>query len=148
MTSRSWPSITTAPEVTRSPPRTTFTCLAWTTSLNAPGSLSPVGGCLRKAKRSHGRLLAKGTVMTFDLERARPATLAGLAVALALLMPTEVLAQSSSRTFYDASGRVSGHSTTDSGGSTTIYDASERVPGLTAPSGNHTTVYDANPPSS
>ena len=62
--------------------------------------------------------------MTFDLERARPATLAGLAVALALLMPTGVLAQS--RTFYDASGRVSGHSTTDSGGSTTIYDASGR----------------------
>jgi len=54
--------------------------------------------------------------MTFDLERARPPTLAGLAVALALLMPTGVLAQSSSRTFYDASGRVSGHSTTDSGG--------------------------------
>src|SRR6476469_3487306 len=63
---------------------------------------SPVGGCLRKPNRSPASLLAKGTVKTFDLERARPATLAGLAVALALLMPTGVLAQSSSRTFYDA----------------------------------------------
>ena len=90
----------------------------------------------RKPNRSPARLLAKGTVMTFDLERARPATLAGLAVALASLMPTEVLAQSSSRTFYDASGRVSGHSTTDSGGSTTIYDASGRVTGRTSTSGN------------
>jgi hypothetical protein len=43
--------------------------------------------------------------MTFDLERARPATLAGLAIVLALLMPTEVLAQS--RTFYGADGRPS-----------------------------------------
>ena len=64
-----------------------------------------------------------------------------LAVALALLMPTGVLAQSSSRTFYDASGRVSGHSTTDSGGSTTIY---ERVTGRTSTSGNQTTIYDAS----
>ena len=82
--------------------------------------------------------------MTFDLERARPATLAGLAVALASLMPTGVLAQSSSRTFYDASGRVSGHSTADSGGSTTIYDASGRVTGRTSTSGNQTTIYDAS----
>jgi YD repeat-containing protein len=80
--------------------------------------------------------------MTFDLERARPATLAGLAVALALLIPTGVL--SFSRTFYDASGRVSGHSTTDSGGATTIYDASGRVTGRTATSGNQTTIYDAS----
>ena len=42
-----------------------------------------------------------------------------------------------SRTFYDASGRVSGRSTTDSGGSTTIYDASGRVTGRTSTSGNH-----------
>ena len=83
--------------------------------------------------------------MTFDdLKRARPATLAGLAVALASLMPTGVLAQSSSRTFYDASGRVSGHSTADSGGSTTIYDASGRVTGRTSTSGNQTTIYDAS----
>ena len=50
----------------------------------------------------------------------------------------------SPRTFYDASGRVSGRSTTDSGGSTTIYDASGRVTGRTSTSGNHTTIYDAS----
>ena len=36
--------------------------------------------------------------------RARPAPMAGLAVVLALLMPTDALAQSS--TYYDRSGRV------------------------------------------
>ena len=82
--------------------------------------------------------------MTFDLERARPATLAGLAVALASLMPTGVLAQSSSRTFYDASGRVSGHSTTDSGGSTTFYDASGSIAGRSSTSGNQTTIYGSD----
>jgi YD repeat-containing protein len=83
--------------------------------------------------------------MTFDLERARPATLADLTVALALLMPTGVLAQSSSRTFYDASGRVSGRSTTGSNGSTTIYDTSGRVTGRTSTSSNGTTtIYDAS----
>ena len=70
--------------------------------------------------------------------------MARLAVALALLMPTGVLAQSSSRTFYDASGRVSGRATTDSGGSTTIYDSSGRVSGRTSTSGNMTTIYGSD----
>ena len=68
--------------------------------------------------------------------------ISSLTIALALLM-TDAQAQSS-RTFYDASGRVSGHSTTDSGGSTTIYDASGRVTGRTSTSGNQTTIYDAS----
>jgi len=68
--------------------------------------------------------------------------MARLAVVLALLMPTDALAQS--RTFYDASGRVSGRSTTGSDGSTTIYDASGRVTGRTSTSGNQTTIYDAS----
>ena len=42
-------------------------------------------------------------------------------IVLAMLMPTEVQAQS--RTFYGADGRVTGRSITGSGGSTTIYDA-------------------------
>ena len=44
-----------------------------------------------------------------------------MAIVLALLMPTQVLAQS--RTFYGADGRVSGRSITGSNGSTTSYDA-------------------------
>jgi YD repeat-containing protein len=68
--------------------------------------------------------------------------MAGLAIVLALLMPTEVLAQS--RTFYDASGRVTGRSITGSSGATTIYDASGRVTGRTSTSGNQTTIYDAS----
>jgi YD repeat-containing protein len=65
-----------------------------------------------------------------------------LAIMLALLVPTEVLAQS--RTFYDASGRVTGRSTTDSSGSTTIYDASGRVINRTSTdSQGTTTIYDA-----
>ena len=68
--------------------------------------------------------------------------MAGLAIVLALLMPTEVLAQS--RTFYDASGRVTGRSITGSNDSTTIYDASGRVTGRTSTSGNQTTIYDAS----
>ena len=61
--------------------------------------------------------------------------MAGAAVALALLIPTDALAQS--RTFYDASGRVTGRSITGSGGSTTIYGADGRVTGRTSTSGNH-----------
>jgi len=46
--------------------------------------------------------------MTLDLERVRPAPIAALAIALALLMRTDALAQS--RTFYDSSGRMSDRS--------------------------------------
>ena len=55
--------------------------------------------------------------MTLDLDRARPAPIAALAIVLALLLPTHALAQS--RTFYDSSGRVSGRSTTGTNGATT-----------------------------
>jgi YD repeat-containing protein len=50
-------------------------------------------------------------------------------IVLALLMPTDALAQS--RTFYDASGRVTGRSTTDSNGATTFYDSGHRVGSVT-----------------
>jgi YD repeat-containing protein len=68
--------------------------------------------------------------------------MAGLAIMLAVLMPTKVLAQS--RTFYDASGRVTGRSATGSNGSTTIYDASGRVTGRTSTSGSQTTIYGSD----
>jgi YD repeat-containing protein len=63
-------------------------------------------------------------------------------IVLALLMPTDALAQS--RTFYGADGRVTGRSITGSSGATTIYDASGRVTGRTSTSGNQTTIYDAS----
>jgi len=44
---------------------------------------------------------------------------------LLLLVSTNAMAQQ--RTFYDASGRVTGRQVTHSNGSTTIYDASGRV---------------------
>ena len=78
-----------------------------------------------------------------QVERIIAEGIAGLAIALALLMPTEALAQS--RTFYDASGRVTGRSITGSNGSTTIYDASGRVTGRTSTSSNGTTtIYDSD----
>ena len=59
-----------------------------------------------------------------QVERIIAEGIAGLAIALALLMPTEALAQS--RTFYDALGRVSGRSITGSNGTTTIYASDGR----------------------
>jgi hypothetical protein len=53
-------------------------------------------------------------------------------IVLAMLMPTEVQAQS--RTFYGADGRVTGRSITGSGGATTIYGADGRVTGRTSTS--------------
>ena len=50
--------------------------------------------------------------------------IAGLAIVLALLMPTEALARP--RTFYHASGRVTGRSITGSNGTTTIYASDGR----------------------
>jgi len=47
------------------------------------------------------------------------------------------------RTFYDASGKVVGRSSTDSGGATTNYDARGKVIGRESTSGNTTTIYDA-----
>ena len=53
--------------------------------------------------------------------RARPAPMAGLAVVLALLLPTDALAQST--IYYGRTGRVSGRSTTGTNGASTYYDA-------------------------
>ena len=63
-------------------------------------------------------------------------------IVLAMLMPTEVQAQS--RTFYGADGRVTGRSITGSGGATTIYGADGRVTGRTSTSGNQTTIYGSD----
>ena len=50
-----------------------------------------------------------------------------LAAVLALLMPTDALAQS--RTYYGADGHVTGRSSTSSSGTTTIYGADGRKAG-------------------
>jgi YD repeat-containing protein len=69
--------------------------------------------------------------------------MSGFAVLLAMLMPTDALAQS--RTFYDSSGRMSDRSNTGTNGSTTFYDASGRVTGRSSIGSNGTTTfYDAN----
>lgn len=73
---------------------------------------------------------------------SRTEVMAGLAVALALLMPTAVLAQQ--RTYYDSTGRVSGREVTGTNGATTIYGPDGRITGRTATNGQGTTtVYDA-----
>ena len=69
--------------------------------------------------------------------------LAGLAIALALLMPTVALAQQQHQTFKDASGREVGRSVTDSRGSTTFYDAMGRNTGRSVTSNGTTITYDA-----
>jgi YD repeat-containing protein len=66
-----------------------------------------------------------------------------LAIVITIALSAPALAQS--RTFYDSAGRVTGKSTTDSGGSTTFYDASGRVTGRTSAGSNGTTtIYDAS----
>jgi YD repeat-containing protein len=75
-------------------------------------------------------------------ERIIAEGIAGLTIALALLMPTDALAQS--RTFYGVDGKVTGRSATDSGGSTTFYDASGRIAGRSSTSGNQTTIYGSD----
>ena len=77
-----------------------------------------------------------------QVERIIAEGIAGLAIALALLMPTDALAQS--RTFYGVDGRVTGRSATDSGGSTTFYDASGRIAGRSSTNGNQTTIYGSD----
>ena len=69
--------------------------------------------------------------------------MAGLAALLALLIPTDALAQS--RTYYDGSGRVTARSTTGTNRATTYYDASGRVTARTSTnSTGTTTTYDAS----
>jgi YD repeat-containing protein len=64
---------------------------------------------------------------------------------LAIVAIFTTAAHAQQRTFYDSAGRVSGRSTTDSGGATTIYDSSGRVTGRTSTgSDGTTTIYDAS----
>jgi YD repeat-containing protein len=77
-----------------------------------------------------------------QVERIIAEGIAGLTIVLALLMPTDALAQS--RTFYGMDGRVTGRLATDSGGSTTFYDASGRIAGRSSTSGNQTTIYGSD----
>ena len=71
------------------------------------------------------------------------ASLIGFAVALALLMPTDALAQQ--RTIYGADGRVIGRESTSTSGATTIYGSDGRVTGRTTTNSSGTvTVYDAD----
>ena len=67
-----------------------------------------------------------------------------LLVALAAL-PTAAAAQSSSRTFYDGTGKVTARSSTGTNGTITTFGADGRVIAreATTPSGA-TTVYDAS----
>ena len=58
--------------------------------------------------------------------------------ALAVLVAMTGAALPQSRTFYDSTtGRVTGRSTTDSGGATTYYGADGRVTGRSATTGDH-----------
>ena len=59
------------------------------------------------------------------------------ALIVSLLLLAQAMARSNSRkTFYDAQGRVTGRSTTDSGGSTIFYGADGRMAGRSSTSGN------------
>jgi YD repeat-containing protein len=62
--------------------------------------------------------------------------------ALLAALATEASAQQ--RTFYDASGKVVGRSSTDSSGTVTNYDARGKVISRETTSGNQTTIYDAS----
>jgi YD repeat-containing protein len=59
-----------------------------------------------------------------------------------IAMTADASSQSTTRSFYDSSGRRVGSATT-TGGVTTTYDASGRVTSREYTSGNTTTVYDA-----
>jgi YD repeat-containing protein len=75
--------------------------------------------------------------------RMRPMTKVTIIVLLALAATT-TQASAQSRTFYDASGKVVGRSSTDSSGTVRNYDASGRVVRRESTSGNQTTIYDAS----
>jgi YD repeat-containing protein len=66
-------------------------------------------------------------------------------ISLALLTLATMTGAASARqhTFYDASGKVAGRSSTDSIGTKTNYDSRGRVIRREFASGNQTTIYDA-----
>ena len=53
-------------------------------------------------------------------------------------------ASAEQRTFYDASGKIVGRSSTNSAGTTTNYDSRGRVISREHTSGTTTTIYDAS----
>jgi YD repeat-containing protein len=66
-------------------------------------------------------------------------------ILLALLTLAMMIGAASAqqRTFYDASGKVVGRSSTNSSGTTTFYDSRGRDISRETTSGNRTTIYDA-----
>lgn len=65
-------------------------------------------------------------------------------IALAALCLTVGAAIAEQRTLYDASGRVTGRTSTDSQGSTTFYDPAGRLTGRSSTSSSGTTtIYDS-----
>jgi len=64
-------------------------------------------------------------------------------LALIALAATTGNALAQSRSFYDASGRSVGRSSTDSSGTITNYDVRGKVISREATTGNTTTMYDA-----
>jgi len=64
-------------------------------------------------------------------------------LALLTLAALTGAASAQQRTIYDASGKVTGRSSTSSSGAATNYDARGRIVGRESTNGNQTTVYDA-----
>jgi YD repeat-containing protein len=64
-------------------------------------------------------------------------------LALLALATMSGAASAQQRSFYDASGKVVGRSSTDPSGTVTNYDARGRVIGRETTTGNTTTIYDA-----
>lgn len=89
-----------------------------------------------------GRANSEGQNTMIDNPMAGPRAMTwivGVAVALAISSTAD------GRTFHDASGRVTGHSRTDSRGVTTFYDSSNRITGRARTGVNGTTTfYDAS----
>ena len=67
--------------------------------------------------------------------------MAGLAIVLALLIPTVALAEQR-QTFRDANGREVGRATTDARGNTVYRDNMARTTGRSVTSGGTTIIYD------
>jgi hypothetical protein len=82
-------------------------------------------------------MLIKTTRQTYSAPCRRDVNIA-VAIVL-LLVPTAAHAQQ--RTFYDASGKVSGRAVTDSSGASVFYNASGNVTGRSATDSQGTTRF-------
>jgi YD repeat-containing protein len=71
-----------------------------------------------------------------------PMTKTTIVAALLAVLATGA-ASAQQRTFYDASGKVIGRSSTDSAGTVTSYDSNGKVISCESTRGNTTTIYDA-----